>query len=122
MDTRPDTSDMLIGEIHLGIQVGDSTGTYTLKGITEKRNHREVGFLSLLNSLIFDDLSAQYINQTERFQNIITGSIEIERWSSQSEGIIKGHLKASISEEGKNIEIKGKFAIIVANIDEVCIE
>lgn len=89
-ENRSDTTDVLIGELILGIQKGDTTGIFALKGISENRTANTIGIVALLNILTYDESMGQYISEIERYETVQSGEVSMEKWSSSTGGIVKG--------------------------------
>ena len=115
-----DDSDLLFGEIILAFSLSDSLGTFPLNSITT-RVEKQVGFVALLNPLYFDDLSAQYVANEQRFQNIKNGSLTIKKWSRIPNERIEGTLEATLIDDNEELSIKGDFSILVSETDSFCL-
>lgn len=115
-----DDSDLLFGEIILAFLLPDSLGTFPLSAITT-RTEGQVGFVALLNPLHFDDLSAQYIANEQRFQNIKSGNLTIKKWSRIPNERIEGSLKVTLIDENEELSIKGDFSILVSETNGFCL-
>ena len=109
IDDRADSSDLLIGEIILGFQTGDTTGVYPLNEISGKREKGKVGIVTFLERLEFDELTNQYISNLTRYERVQRGSVEITEWSTEINGILKGKLNVTLGEKGDKVKIKGEF-------------
>ena len=109
IEDRTDSSDLLIGEIILGFQTGDTTGVYPLNEISGKREKGKVGIVTFLDALKFDELADQYISNLMRYEKVQRGSVEITEWSTKINGIVKGKLNATLGERGDKVKIKGAF-------------
>lgn len=111
IEDKTSSTDDLIGEIILGFQLGDTVGVYQLNEISGKREKGKVGILAFLDKLDFDDLAAQYISNSIRYETVENGSVEILDWSIKEGEVLKGKLNATLKNEAKKVEIEGEFTI-----------
>jgi hypothetical protein len=116
-----DDSNLLFGEIILAFLLSDSLGTFPLNEITT-RVEEQVGFAALLNPLHFDDLSAQYISNEQRFQNVKNGNLVIKKWSRIPNERIEGTLEVTLIDDNEDLLIKGNFSILVSEANSFCLQ
>ncbi len=106
-------TDLLFGELIFAFLYTDSIGTFPLNGISGTRVNGQVGFVALLNLLDFDDLSAQYISNVKRLQEIKTGNLTISKWSKVIGERVEGSVEVTLINEREEVTIRGDFSILV---------
>ena len=115
--------DSLAGELILAFQEGDTIGTFSLKGITEKRDTSTVGIVTLLDEFFFDEMAAQHISNINRYQRVLSGEVTISSWGTNVGEWISGTLSATLKHTTnihQNIQLEGHFNIQITPDMEFC--
>jgi len=121
IENHSDSADAIIGDIIIGFQSGDTTGTFTLQGIAESRLNNHVGIVAILDNLTYDELAETYVSNVQRYQEVSKGNININNWRTQPKQIIQGNINSTVEAEGEMINLTGSFGIILKADDEVCL-
>lgn len=120
IDSQTDSSDVMIGDIIIAFQHTDSTGTFSLQGIAEKRQANHVGIVAILEQMTYDKVARTYISDQHRYQTVSQGEVKVTQWATQTNGIIQGSIQVTLQENDKEVSINGDFAVKLTEDDEVC--